>query len=138
MPDTASSITKLGGVHPRLVAIVTRILYAMNELGHALIVTDGWRSAEMQAALYAKGRTAPGKIVTRCDGIKSKSNHQAKADGYGYAVDLCFLADGKPSWAETHPWTLLGEMAKSQGLIWGGDFKRIVDKPHLEMPEYLP
>jgi peptidoglycan L-alanyl-D-glutamate endopeptidase CwlK len=99
-----------------------------------LIVTDGVRTTEQQQALYKIGRGVPGKIVTNCDGVLTKSNHQAKADGFGHAVDLAFSVNGEPSWSETQPWQLLGEMAKSQGLIWGGDFKTLQDKPHIELP----
>lgn len=125
---------KLEGVHPSLVDKVTRILCAMAELGHPMMVTDGVRSLKAQRALYAQGRTKPGKIVTHADGVSVKSNHQPKADGFGHAVDCCFLVDGKPSWAEAHPWRLYGEMAKALDLSWGGDWKRFPDRPHVELP----
>jgi peptidoglycan L-alanyl-D-glutamate endopeptidase CwlK len=127
-------ITKLHGVHPRLVAAFQRISYAMAELGHPIVVTDGLRTLAQQQALYAQGRTAPGKKVTNADGVRAKSNHQAKDDGLGYAIDCAFLVDGKASWAEHHPWRLYGEAAKSQGLRWGGEFTTIVDRPHIELP----
>jgi peptidoglycan L-alanyl-D-glutamate endopeptidase CwlK len=123
---------KLEGVHPELVEKVKRILFAMAELGHPMIVTDGPRTREQQRALYAQGRTAPGKIVTYANGVTSLSNHQVKADGFGHAVDCCFLRDGKASWAEDHPWKLYGEAAKSLGLRWGGDWTR-PDRPHIEL-----
>lgn len=132
---TNTKIEKLQGVHPKLIEAVKRILYAMNELGYHMVVTAGWRSAEEQAALYARGRTQPGAIVTNADGTLKKSNHQAKSDGFGHAVDLAFVVDGQPSWDESLPWRLYGEMAKSQGLTWGGDWKSIVDKPHIELPD---
>jgi peptidoglycan LD-endopeptidase CwlK len=128
-------------VHPRLVASVMRITYAMSELGLGLIVTDGLRTVAQQAALYARGRTAPGPIVTNCDGVTHRSNHQAHADGLGHAVDLCFIVHGQPSWDASLPWDLLGAMAAQQGLQWGGDAafraKGLCDRPHLELPEGL-
>lgn len=129
-----TAVVKLHGVHPRLVAAVQRIQYAMAELGHSMFVTDGVRTLEQQMALYAQGRSAPGKIVTNADGWRTKSNHQVKADGYGHAVDMCFLLDGKPSWADDHPWDLYGLMAKTLGLSWGGDWKK-PDRPHIELGE---
>ena len=129
--------SKLVGVHPRLIAAAKRILYAMAELGHPMVVTDGLRSLEQQAFLYAQGRTKPGKVVTNADGVRAKSNHQAKDDGLGYAIDCAFLVNGRPSWDDAHPWRLYGEAAKSQGLRWGGEFKTIVDRPHIELPEAL-
>lgn len=128
-------MTKLEGVHPALIRAVNRMRNALAELGCPVVVTQGVRTVEQQQALYAKGRTAPGAIVTYADGIIKKSNHQPAADGLGRAVDLAFLdADGKPSWDESHPWTLLGVMAEQQGLQWGGRWKKPVDRPHVELP----
>ena len=127
-------LDKLAGVHPRLIAVVTRMCEAMAILGFHLLVTDGVRTTEQQKALYAKGRTAPGSIVTQLDGERKRSNHQVKADGYGHGVDCCFLVNEKPSWAESNPWQLYGAMAKAQGLAWGGDWDRFPDKPHIELP----
>lgn len=130
-----TAISKLEGVHPKLGEKITRILYATAELGFPMVVTAGVRTTEQQQALYAQGRTAPGAIVTNTDGVRTRSNHQAKADGFGYAVDCAFLVDGKPSWDEAHPWALYGAMVKASGLTWGGEWVRIVDRPHAELPE---
>lgn len=130
-------ITKLQGVHPRLIAAYQRISYALAELGHPIIVTDGLRTLEQQQKLFAQGRTAPGAKVTNADGVSAKSNHQAKDDGLGYAIDCAFLVNGKPSWDDSHPWRLYGEAAKSLGLRWGGDWQGLVDRPHIELPEAL-
>ena len=126
-------MNKLAGVHPSLVDAVDRILMAMRELGFVMVVTDGLRTTEQQVALYAQGRTAPGDIVTQADGVLRRSNHQLHEDGYGHAVDMCFLVAGAPSWADRHPWRAYGEMAKALGLTWGGDWKT-PDRPHLELP----
>lgn len=125
----------LSAVHPTLARHVQRILTAMSALGFPMVVTDGVRTEAEQAALYAKGRTTPGSIVTNADGTRKKSNHQAKADGYGHAVDCAFLANGQPSWAESHPWALYGAMAKALGCVWGGDWVALHDRPHVELPD---
>jgi peptidoglycan L-alanyl-D-glutamate endopeptidase CwlK len=127
-------LVKLAGVHPRLAEVVTRICTAMEALGFTMIVTDGVRSVAQQKALYASGRTKPGPIVTHLDGELKRSNHQTKPDGFGHAVDMCFVIAGLASWDEQNPWALYGAMAKSQGCVWGGDWKSIVDKPHIELP----
>lgn len=123
---------KLAGVHPKVVMAVQKIITVMDFLGHPMMVTDGVRTLAQQRALFAKGRTAPGKIVTYADGVTNKSNHQVKADGYGAAVDMCFLINGLPAWPDKAPWRLYGEIAKSQGLKFGGDWKR-PDLPHIEL-----
>lgn len=133
---TESRIEKLVGVHPRLIEAAKRIVYAMNDLGLHMIVTDGARTAEAQALLYAKGRTAPGAIVTNADGVANKSNHQSHPDGFGHAVDMCFVVNGQPSWDEHLPWELYGLMAETQGLKWGGRWSR-PDKPHIELPDVI-
>lgn len=121
---------KLTGLHLDLVARILKLLDALDTLGHPMKVTDGFRTVEEQQALYAKGRTAPGKIVTWADGVTKKSNHQS-----GKAADLTFLHDGKPCWCEKHPWLLYGEAAKALGLKWGGDWPTPkTDRPHIELP----
>lgn len=123
---------KLDGVHPDLIGKWEKIRTAAGVLGLTIIPTSGLRSLAEQQALYAQGRTAPGPIVTYADGVKKRSNHQAHPDGWGHALDFCFLLDGKPSWNLALPWKLIGEMAKSLGLKWGGDWKR-PDRPHIEL-----
>ena len=121
------------GLHPDLKEEIGRILNALWVLGFKCIITDGVRTAEQQQLLYAKGRTAPGSIVTHADGIIKKSNHQPKADGFGHAVDCCFIIDGKVSYP-SNLMRVYGEMGKALGLVWGGDWKSLVDQPHLELP----
>lgn len=125
---------RLAGVHPRLVDKLDRVLDAMAVLGFAMMVTDGLRTREQQQLLYAKGRTAKGPVVTNADGVTKKSNHQAKDDGYGRAVDCVFLVDGKPSWDARLPWKAYGAAAEAVGLIWGGSWTSLVDLPHVELP----
>lgn len=128
-------IDKLLGVHPTLVEKVKRILLSMEALGFSMMVTDGVRTLAQQQALYAKGRTTPGPIVTYADGVKVKSNHQVHDDGWGWAVDCTFLVDGKPSWSLTMPWKLYGLEAQTLGLTWGGSWARLTDMPHVEMKQ---
>lgn len=122
------------GLHPDLREALIALLAAMDELGHPMTITDALRSTAQQQALYAIGRTTPGKPVTNCDGVTKRSNHQAQADGFGHAVDCAFLdAHGQPTWNEASPWRLYGEAAKALGLRWGGEFRTLVDQPHVEL-----
>lgn len=124
---------RLTGVHPDLVAAVQKILHVMALLGHPMVVTDGVRTLKRQQDLYAQGRTAPGNIVTNADGIRAKSNHQVKEDGWGHAVDMTFVVDGKPTWSDALRWRLYGEVAAACGCKWGG-FWKTPDRPHIELP----
>ena len=85
-------------------------------------VTAGIRSVAQQNALYAIGRTTPGKIVTDAKG--TESNHVL-----GFAVDLVTMnAQDQPDWGD-QPWVAL---APTYGLRSGAEWG---DKPHLELAE---
>ena len=79
------SLDNLEGIHPDLVKVLTN---AIIDSPCDFTITEGVRTSQRQQELYAQGRTKPGNIVTNRDGIKNKSEHQPKDDGYGYAVDL--------------------------------------------------
>lgn len=76
---------RLAGVHPDLVKVV---LAAAKLSKQPFMVIEGVRTAARQAQLYAQGRTKPGPKVTWV----TVSNHQAKPDGFGHAVDLAAIA----------------------------------------------
>ncbi len=111
---------------PAFAETVTRLLRAMDVLGYPMFITDGGRTAEKQAELFAQGRTKPGRIVTWVDGVVRKSNHQQATDGFYHAVDCAFI--GAEPWADTHPWMLYNGLARLLGLYSGADFG---DRPHV-------
>lgn len=116
---------RLAKVKPELAEKVLKLLEAAEAEGHLLIVTQGFRSIEEQNRLYAQGRTAPGKIVTNAKG--GQSNHN-----FGKAVDFAFVVNGEISWDEKL-YKKIGVWAREVGLKWGGDWKSIKDKPHVEL-----
>ena len=98
-------------------------------------ISQGVRTAEEQNKLYQQGRTIKGKIITNCDGYKSKSKHQVKEDGFGHAGDIAILVDGKVTWEEKY----YKEVARAGRILmqkynveWGGDWKKFKDLPHFE------
>ena len=108
-----------------LVEKVKKLIELASKAGHLLLVTQAFRSVAQQNALYAQGRTKPGKIVTNAKG--GQSNHNK-----GEAVDLAFIVQGEVSW-EDSLYLKIGFWAKAVGLKWGGDWKSIKDKPHVEI-----
>ena len=94
------------------------------------IVTEGYRSAAEQDALYAQGRTKPGAIVTYKRGGESRHNLVP-----AQALDVAFLLDnGQVSWSAE----LLGRFAEllkagSPAVRWGGDWPGFKDRPHFEV-----
>lgn len=91
-----------------------------------VIITSTYRDAESQNALYAQGRTTPGKKVTNVKGWDSY--HQWKI-----AFDFAPLKFGKIDWNDTELFTKCGEIAESLGMEWGGRFKTLKDYPHVQM-----
>ena len=89
-----------------------------------IIITQGFRSFAEQNALYAKGRTQPGAIVTNAKGGQSSHN-------FGKAFDICFLINKKDTYVG--PWEKVGAIGEKCGLVWGGRWTKFVDKPHFEI-----
>ena len=122
----ARSVKRLEAVLPGLRWRVLTLLRLMHAHGHQMTVTSGRRTQAEQQALYAQGRTAPGKVVTQIDGVKKQSRHQQ-----GRAVDCAFvLAPGQVSW--DGPWELYMAVAEELGLVAGGRWRRFPDRPHVE------
>jgi len=129
--------TRISKLHPSVREEVTKII---NEIDKALTgrakirIVQGLRTFAEQDALYAQGRTKPGKIVTNAKG--GQSNHN-----YGTAIDFCLIIDGKEvSWDtekdydndHISDWKECVAIFKKYKWKWGGDFSSIKDYPHFE------
>lgn len=95
-----------------------------------VLVTSTLRDFETQAALYAQGRTTPGKRVTNAQPGDSAHN-------YGMAFDVVPLRDGKPVWGtETDDdqdlWETIGELGEEAGLDWAGRWKTFREYAHFQ------
>ncbi|MCX5783381.1 MAG: M15 family metallopeptidase [Elusimicrobia bacterium] len=97
--------------------------------GRKIILTCAYRSPAEQAALYAIGRTKPGKIITLCDGVKKASKHNCRPSR---AFDAAVFLGGKLSW-EIYPYADFAAIIKKEGVMWGGDWKKFKDYPHFEV-----
>lgn len=90
------------------------------------------RTIKEQNNLYSQGRKAPGAIVTNAKGGQSPHN-------FGLAVDCCPMKLDKSDFWWNAPagyWDVYGAIAKEHGLVWGGNFKSIVDLPHVETTDW--
>lgn len=129
------SLDSLKGVHPLLCEVMHE---AIKNSPYDFTITEGVRTVQRQQELYAQGRTKPGAIVTNVDGVKVKSNHQPKADGYGYAVDIYPYLNGKVDVNALTELKAIGahicKVAKTMGINveWGGNWK-FVDVPHFQL-----
>lgn len=93
-------------------------------------VTDGHRSPAEQDALYARGRTAPGPILTYFTGQQSKHCRTP-----AQALDVGFLT---PTGRLFYHAPLAAHFARlmknaSPAVRWGGDWPRFKDLPHFEL-----
>lgn len=119
--------------------------------GISVLLICTYRDNEEQAKLYAQGRTAPGKIVTRAKPGQSKHNVTAAGVPAAEAFDVVPLRYGKPIWgsagdgiddnpADDHDddlevWQRVGAHAVAVGLVWygspGSPFREF---PHCQNP----
>jgi len=88
------------------------------------------RTNEEQTALYAIGRTVPGKKVTNAKAGQSKHNSLPSL-----AFDVAFKNPGGSLNWDVKLFKLLAEKLKQvePNIIWGGDFRTFVDRPHFEI-----
>lgn len=117
--------------HPRLIDLSKKLVSACRGQGLIIGIGESFRTKEEQDALYAKGRTAPGNIVTNAKGSSYSSHHQ-----WGTAFDI-YRNDGKGVYTDGDGFfEKVGKIGKSIGLEWGGDWKSPVDKPHFQLPDW--
>lgn len=129
----------ISDLHPRLQSKLAELQTLCSNNGITIKIGECLRTVAEQDALYAKGRTTAGNIVTNAKGSSYSSQHQwgIAADFY---LDMDIDGDGSKSDDAFNNATRLfdsvGSLAKSIGLGWGGDWKSPVDKPHLYLPDW--
>ena len=135
--------TELGKLRDPFFSAIKWMIFLIEKEGLPLIVFETFRGAERQNYLKGKGLSNAGA---------SQSPHN-----FGLAVDFVLDTDKcdvrKREWPEGsgvfypdawdydseeggHAYKRLGEIAKSLGLEWGGDWKSLKDYPHVEMPDW--
>lgn len=128
MRDTIS-VQRIEKLHPSVRAIFKAFIEDCEALdaNTTLRITQGLRTFAEQEALYNQGRNGnAGKIVTNAKAGQSFHN-------YGLAIDLVELDDNKNEMADWHfDMATLKPIADKYGIVWGGDFRSIKDKPHFE------
>ena len=117
-------------LHPELISICNEFVSRCKARGLNVLITETLRTKAEQDALYAQGRTAPGSIVTN-------AKYPRSAHCWGVAFDFCRNVKGREFDDSDGFFAKCGAVGKELGLTWGGDWKSFVDKPHLEMPEYM-
>lgn len=138
----SKTLERIQLLHPKLREEATQIYEEIGQRlnGKAMCrFSFTLRTFAEQDALYAQGRTKPGKIVTKARGGLSLHN-------YGLAIDVVLLldrdGDGKyteASWDTkgdydadgVADWMEIVQVFKEHGWEWGGDWK-FYDAPHFQ------
>lgn len=131
--DTISSERVLK-LHPLIRIPLMDLLVACANKNVPIRIVQGLRTFKEQDALYAQGRTTPGKIVTNAKGGDSWHN-------YGLSIDFCLLRQGTQiSWNRNEDldhdgqkdWHEVVELFISKGFEWGGNWTSFPDYPHFQ------
>lgn len=121
----------INDLHPKLQSLVYALQEECTRQGLKIKIGECLRTVAEQNALYAKGRTTPGSIVTNAKGSSYSSMHQ-----WGVAFDF-FRNDDTGLYNDSDNFfTKVGKIGVSLGLEWGGNWKSSVDKPHFQLPDW--
>lgn len=135
MNRTKRTIENLGSLNKKALAKLEPFLQAaesaMSSKGVTIEVISGLRSWAAQAALYAQGRTKPGRIVTKARPGSSWHN-------YGLAIDLglfkngVYLDEKQPAIADKL-YAEIGKLASQHSVEWAGNWKSFQETPHFQV-----
>jgi len=120
---------KIEDLHPKVAEVCREFMAACEAQDIDVIITSTYRDAKSQNALYAQGRTKPGRIVTNAKAGQSWHNWRC-------AFDVVPLRNGKPVWGtmgkDLELWNKVGAIGESVGLEWAGRWKRFREFPHFQ------
>lgn len=116
---------KLSDLTPEMAKVAQQFIDKCKAAGIDVIITSTFRNNASQAALYAQGRTVPGKRVTNAPAGSSMHNYRT-------AFDFVPLVAGKAVWNDIALFKKCGAIAKTLGLEWGGDWTSFKDYPHIQ------
>lgn len=100
-------------------------------MGYDYKAISGNRSYAEQDALYAQGRTKPGKRVTNARGGYSNHNFGIALD-FGVFKGRAYVDNTDPKQAHrVH--AAVAQVAEKHGIEWGGNWRSFKDTPHFEI-----
>ena len=119
------SARTIATLQPEVRPFATALVERAAAQGIVIKVISGTRSYAEQDALFAQGRTAPGKIITNARG--GQSNHN-----FGIAFDIGVF-DGRRYLDHSPLYKAVGAIGLGLGLEWGGNWTSFVDEPHFQL-----
>ena len=133
-------VRSLKFLHPELRDPLRQAIEECHGKGLMVYVFESYRTPARQRGLYEKGRTKPGKIVTRARPMHSWHN-------FGLAFDLVFDGDRRDdiqwSWDGDYNHAIIngdkrsdyervGEVLEKYGFEWGARWKNFKEMPHFQ------
>jgi peptidoglycan L-alanyl-D-glutamate endopeptidase CwlK len=124
------------GLHVDLQPKAREHRHRAHVLGIDIVFTAGRRTFAEQIDAYRKGRAQspdgwhvidPAKVVTQ-----ALPEHAPHCRGAAY--DLVPIVHERAAWDRLDLFAELGRIGRELGLAWGGDWPRMRDMPHFELP----
>ena len=115
----------LTDLHPKVAALCSEFINSCKKQNIDILITSTYRDGASQNALYAQGRTAPGKKVTNAKAGQSFHNWRV-------AFDFVPIVNGKAVWNDVALFTKCGEIAESVGLEWAGRWVKFKELAHCQ------
>lgn len=103
--DSVRRIDDASLLEPTTRQLVERAITAARQMGIEVMIYETYRSQARQQELFNQGATK----------LRTVGVHH-----YGLACDIVRVVGGEPSWKGD--FSFLGLLARSSGLIWGGDW----------------
>lgn len=116
---------KIDDLHPEVRSRCQAFIDHCAAVGIDVLVTSTFRDNESQAAIYAQGRTSPGRKVTNAQPGHSFHN-------YRLAFDFVPIVGGKAVWDDDALFKRCGEIGENCGLEWAGRWKSFPEYPHMQ------
>lgn len=126
----------LAHLHPRLEPLARSLIEQAAARGIKTVVSCTYRPAALQDQYYAQGRTAPGRRITNARGGESPHNSTLDGKPASKAFDIYPVTGTQLAPASDPRWSVLADLGKGLGLVWGGDFRSLKDSPHFELPKW--
>lgn len=100
---------KIDDLHPYVAGLCKKFIALCKKEGIDVLITSTYRDVESQNAIYAQGRTKPGRIVTNAKGGQSFHN-------YKLAFDFVPIVNGKAMWNDARAFKRCRQIGESLGL----------------------
>jgi peptidoglycan L-alanyl-D-glutamate endopeptidase CwlK len=115
-------------LNPKTADLCRKFMVVCRAEGIDILITSTYRDYASQDTLYTQGRTAPGGKITNARGGYSWHNFRR-------AFDFIPIVNGKAQWNDFATFKKCGNIGKSLGLEWAGDWKTFKEYAHMQFTD---